>query len=45
MHRRLTCAWVLLVPLLLVSAAWAQGTSMVPVTVEGQTVRVEIRIY
>ncbi len=38
-------AWVLLVSLLLVSAARAQETSLVPVTVDGQTVRLEMRIY
>jgi dienelactone hydrolase len=36
---------LLLVPLLLVSAAWAQEISMVPVTVDGETVRLAMRIY
>jgi len=38
-------AWVLLVLLLLWTVARAQETSMVPVIVDGQTVRLEMRIY
>jgi dienelactone hydrolase len=38
-------AWVLLVQLLLGSATWAQEPSIVPVAVDGQTVRLEMRIY
>ena len=38
-------AVVLLVSLLGASAAWAQDTRMVPVTIDGQTVRLEMRIY
>lgn len=37
--------WVLLVLLLPCAATWAQETSMVPVIVDGQTVRLELRIY
>src|SRR5687768_1565412 len=38
-------AWVLLVLLLPCAATRAQETSMVPVIVDGQTVRLEMRIY
>jgi dienelactone hydrolase len=38
-------AWVLLVLLLPFTEAWAQETSMVPVIVDGRTVRLEMRIY
>jgi dienelactone hydrolase len=38
-------AWVLLVLLLLWTVARAQETSMVPVIVDGQTLRLEMRIY
>lgn len=41
----LSRAWVLLVPLLLASAVLAQEANMVPVAVDGQTVRLEMRIY
>ena len=37
--------WVLLVLLLPLAAARAQETSMVPVVVDGQTVRLEMRIH
>jgi hypothetical protein len=37
--------WLLLIPLLLWTAARAQETSMAPVSVDGQTVRLEMRIY
>src|SRR5882724_12927438 len=43
--RMFSRAWILLVPLLLWTAARAQETSMVPVIVDGQTVRLEMRIY
>lgn len=41
---RVTAA-IFLVPLLGASASWAQGARMVPVTIDGQTVRLEMRIY
>ncbi|MGH9202611.1 MAG: hypothetical protein ACRD2A_15410, partial [Vicinamibacterales bacterium] len=35
----------LVVAPVLVTAAWAQDTSLVPVTVDGETVRLAMRIY
>ena len=40
---RFTGAAVLLIPLLLASAVGAQETRMVPVAVDGQSVRLEMR--
>ena len=42
---RFTGAAVFLVSLLAASAAWARDARMVPVTIDGQTVRLEMRIY
>jgi dienelactone hydrolase len=36
---------LILIALLIASAAWAQDARMVPVTIDGQTVRLEMRIY
>jgi len=41
---RVTAA-IFLVPLLGASASWAQGARMVSVTIDGQTVRLEMRFY
>jgi dienelactone hydrolase len=41
---RVTAA-IFLVPLLGASASWAQGARMVPVTIDGQTVHLEMRVY